>query len=134
MTKYYYAIFRKTQEAVEVEFPDLQGCVTFGKDWEEALENAEDVLTAWLAHADPSFIKEPSAHDQLLPSLEGELVPIIINRKQLSSYHKLKRFNVIFSEDILSRVDAFRKRARLKRSAFLQKAAEEYLSQHEKLG
>lgn len=38
--KYYYALFRKTPEAVEVEFHDLQGCVTFGGAWNEALENA----------------------------------------------------------------------------------------------
>lgn len=45
--KHYYALFKKTNEAVEVEFPDFKGCFTFGKDWEEALENAEDVLAAW---------------------------------------------------------------------------------------
>ena len=43
---YYYAIFKQTTEAIEVEFPDLEGCVTFGEDWEEALANAEDVLAA----------------------------------------------------------------------------------------
>jgi predicted RNase H-like HicB family nuclease len=31
--KHYYALFKKTDEAVEVEFPDLNGCFTFGKDW-----------------------------------------------------------------------------------------------------
>src|SRR5580698_8705337 len=58
--KHYYALFTKTDKAIEVEFPDLEGCVTFGKDWEEALENAEDVLAAWLTHAEDQFIKEPS--------------------------------------------------------------------------
>jgi hypothetical protein len=48
--KHYYAIFKKTKEAIEVSFSDLQGCVTFGKDLEEALDNAEDTLAAWLAH------------------------------------------------------------------------------------
>lgn len=31
---HYYAVFKKTTEAIEVEFPDLEGCVTFGSDWE----------------------------------------------------------------------------------------------------
>jgi predicted RNase H-like HicB family nuclease len=44
--KHYYAIFKKTKEAIEVSFSDLQGCITFGKDGEEVLENAEDVLAA----------------------------------------------------------------------------------------
>ncbi len=36
--KYYHAVFKTSTGAVEVEFPDLQGCVTFGKDWENALD------------------------------------------------------------------------------------------------
>jgi len=127
--KYYYAIFKKTKNMIEVEFPDLNGCVTFGKNWEEALENAEDVLAAWLANAEPQFIKHPSKHHEL-EELDGELVPISINEETIASYQKLKRFNVIFPADMLRRIDSFRKKAGLKRSTFLQKAAEEYLQQH----
>lgn len=129
--KFYYAHFNKTDEAVEVEFPDLQGCYTFGKDWEEALEHAEDVLGAWLANAEPEFIKQPSKHHELEPLFGQELVPIAVNESIISSYKKLKRFNVIFSADVLKQVDKFRKKNGLKRSAFLQKAAEEYLQQHD---
>ena len=78
--KHYYAVFKKTDEAVEVEFPDLQGCFTFGSDWEEALENAEDALAAWLVNAEPEFIKEPSKHNELEQHLsDGELVLIFVN-------------------------------------------------------
>ena len=56
---HYYAIFKKNFETIEVEFPDLEGCVTFGSDWEEAMANAEDALAGWLAHATPKFIKKP---------------------------------------------------------------------------
>ncbi len=127
--KHYYALFKKTAEAVEVEFPDLKGCVTFGKDWEEALENAGDVLAAWLVNAEPQFIKEPSKHHEL-ESLSGELVPILVDENIMTSYRKLKRFNVIFPVDVLKRIDKFRKKNGLKRSTFLQRAAEEYLQQH----
>ena len=129
--KYYYALFKKTPEAVEVEFPDLEGCVTFGKDWEEALVNAEDVLAAWLAHAEQKFIKTPSKHAQL-EHLKGELVPIPIIESILASYQERKRFNVILPATILKRIDSFRKKVGLKRSTFLQKAAEAYLERHEK--
>lgn len=129
--KHYYAIFKKTEEAVEVTFPDLQGCVTFGKDWEEALDNAEDVLAAWLAHAEDKFIKEPSKH-QLLEHLGGDLIPIPVKEETIESYQKLKRFNVIFPSNVLKRIDTFRKKEGLKRSTFLQKAAEAYLRQHER--
>lgn len=129
--KHYYAIFKKTTEAVEVTFPDLHGCVTFGKDWEEALENAQDVLAAWLVNAESKFIKEPSKHHELEHRADGELVPILVDDKIMASYQKLKRFNVIFPVDVLKQIDKFRKKKGLKRSTFLQKAAEEYLQHHE---
>lgn len=55
---HYYAVFKKTSEAIEVEFPDLEGCITFGSDWEEALANAEDALAGWLAHAEQKIYKK----------------------------------------------------------------------------
>jgi predicted RNase H-like HicB family nuclease len=127
--KYYYAIFTKTKKAVEVEFPDLPGCVTFGKNWEEALINAEDVLAGWLANAEDKFIHAPSKHNEL-EHLKGELVPVTINAVIVESYQKLKRINVIFPVDVLKRIDAFRKKSGMKRSAFLLKAAEEYIKAH----
>ena len=126
---HYYAIFKKTETAIEVEFPDLAGCVTFGKNWEEALANAEDALAGWLAHAESTFIKTPSKHDEL-NHLSGDLVPIPINKQVIDSYHELKRFNVIFPRKVLKAIDIFRKNAGLKRSKFLQIAAEKYLQQH----
>jgi predicted RNase H-like HicB family nuclease len=131
MAYYYYALFKKTDEAVEVEFPNLPGCFTFGKDWEEALENAEDALAAWLAHVEPEFIKEPSKHHELEHLVGGELVPILVDKNILASYQELKRFNVIFPAKVLKQIDKFRKKKGLKRSTFLQKAAEEYLHQHD---
>ena len=128
--KHYYALFTKTADAIEVSFPDLEGCVTFGDDWEEALENAKDVLAAWLAHAEARFVKEPSKHQALEHLVEGELVPIFVDESIMASYQKLKRFNVIFPVEILKNIDSFRKKIGLKRSTFLQKAAEAYLAQH----
>lgn len=127
--KYYYAIFNKTTEAVEVEFPDLPGCVTFGDDWDEAIKNATDALAAWLGNAEKKFINEPSQHKDIKTS-KGKLVPIPVDEKILYSYQELKRFNVIFPANILNQVDAYREEAGLKRSTFLQKAAEEYLQRH----
>jgi len=129
--KHYYALFKKTDEAVEVEFPDLHGCFTFGKDWEEALEHAEDVLAAWLVNAEPEFIREPSKHHELEHLSGGELVPILVDENMMASYQKLKRFNVIFPVEVLKQIDKFRKKKGLKRSTFLQKAAEAYLQQHD---
>ena len=124
--KFYYALFKKTSKAIEVEFPDLPGCVTFGKTWEDALEKAEDVLAGWLVHVEADLVKQPSKHAKL-EHLDGTLIPITINETIMDSYRESKRFNVIFPADVLKRVDIVRKKAGLKRSTFLQKAVEAYL-------
>lgn len=127
--KCYYAIFTKTTEAIEVKFPDLLGCVTFGPDWDHAFNNAIDVLAAWLAAAEPQFIKPPSTHKEL-ENLEGILVPIPLDENRLVSYQKLIRINVIFPSNVLKKIDLYRKKLGLKRSTFLQIASEEYLERH----
>ncbi len=127
--KYYYAIFKHSNNAVEVEFPDLSGCVTFGDNWDEAMENATDVLAAWLANAEIQFVKKPSAFQDLEKKYKtAKLVPIALDEKILASYEELKRFNVIFPSRLLKKVDDFRKRTGLKRSTLLKIATEEYLS------
>lgn len=127
----YYAVFRESPGVVEVEFPDLEGCVTFGENWEEAIENAADALAAWLAHAEPKFVKGPSSFE-VLKHLSGRLMPISVDEKVKERYESsdAKRFNVIFPANILNRVDTFRKKAGLKRSKILQQAVEEFLEAH----
>ena len=45
----YYAVFDPAEEGgYNVSFPDFQGCVTFGKTFEEAKEKAKEVLELWL--------------------------------------------------------------------------------------
>jgi predicted RNase H-like HicB family nuclease len=126
--KYYYAIFKHSKNAVEVEFPDLTGCLTFGSNRDEALENATDVLAAWLAHAESQFINEPSSYQELKKKFKNDnLIPIALDEQILESYEELKRFNVIFPSRLLRKVDNFRKKTGLKRSTLLKIATEEYL-------
>lgn len=126
--KYYYAIFKHNKNCVEVEFPDLKGCVTFGDNWDEAIENATDVLAAWLANAENQFISKPSSYDELVDKFgKVDLIPIPLDEKILESYEELKRFNVIFPSKLLKKVDSHRKKSGLKRSTLLKIATEEYL-------
>lgn len=126
--KYYYAIFKHSKNTVEVEFPDLTGCVTFGSNRDEALDNATDVLAAWLANAEPNFIKKPSSYPELKKKYKNsDLVPIAVDEQLLESYEALKRFNVIFPTRLLNKVDNYRRKRGLKRSTLLKIATEEYL-------
>lgn len=130
--KYFYAIFNHSKNAVEVEFPDLTGCVTFGSNRDEALENATDVLAAWLANAEPQFVKEPTSYQELnKKNKNADLIPIAVDEKILESYEELKRFNVIFPSRLLKKVDDLRKKTGLKRSTLLKIATEEYLEKQD---
>ncbi|MBF0292127.1 MAG: type II toxin-antitoxin system HicB family antitoxin [Nitrospinae bacterium] len=45
----YSAVFDPAQEGgFNVSFPDFPGCVTFGRSFEDAKENAREVLELWL--------------------------------------------------------------------------------------
>jgi len=45
----YFAVFDPAKEGgYNVSFPDFPGCVTFGATFEEAKENAKEVLELWL--------------------------------------------------------------------------------------
>jgi len=45
----YFAVFEPAEEGgYNVSFPDFPGCVTFGKTFEQAKENAREVLELWL--------------------------------------------------------------------------------------
>ena len=50
-----------------------------------------------------------------------------MTKRELEQYAKTKRFNVIFPEDLLVRVDEYRAGAGMKRSQLLAEAAEQYL-------
>ena len=130
--KYYYAIFKHNKDSVEVEFPDLSGCVTFGDDWDEAMENAIDVLAAWLANAEPKFVKKPSSFKELSEKFKrAQLIPIAVDEKVFESYEQLTRFNIIFPSRLLRKVDEFRNKSGLKRSTLLKIATEQYLEREE---
>ncbi|MFA5995504.1 MAG: type II toxin-antitoxin system HicB family antitoxin [Patescibacteria group bacterium] len=56
----YPAVFDPIEEGgYNVSFPDFPGCVTFGRDFEEAKAKAQEVLQLWLeelAHEGESII------------------------------------------------------------------------------
>lgn len=45
----YFAVFEPAEEGgYNVSFPDFPGCVTFGRNFEQAKEKAKEVLELWL--------------------------------------------------------------------------------------
>ncbi len=133
MKKYkYYAVFTKTDDAVEVDFPDLKGCVTFGDDFEDAFEMAVDVLSAWLVSAEEQFIKPPSPYEQLKKRYnksDQTIFPVLPDKAIMDSYEPKKRINVVFPADTLSKLDELRaKRGERDRSKFLTGIIKDFLN------
>ncbi len=63
--KYTYpAIFETGEEGeIEVSFPDIKGCFTYGDDMADALEMAKDCLEMMLVHYEDEKLPIPSASD-----------------------------------------------------------------------
>ena len=128
--QYYYAVFEKTDEAIEVYFPDIENAFTFGSTWEEAHTMAIDVLAAILA--DMQKRPEATTLDNLLTSellkKNVKVMAIPVDEQIMQQYEATKRVNVIFKTSDLAKIDAYRGAHGLKRSEFLAMAAANYMS------
>ncbi len=126
----YYAVFTKTNEAIEVDFPDLQGCLTFGEDFDQAYDMAVDALAGWLAHAEKQFINPPTSFDELKGRYKADnqtIFPVPVDEKIIQSYAPKKRINVVFPVDVLSKIDETRGRiGERDRSKFITDGMREY--------
>jgi len=78
----YLAVFEPTETGYSVYFPDLPGCVSHGKDFEEAQRQAAEALGLHIygMDKDEDEIPEPSKTPQVDPeTADGYLVsPIIV--------------------------------------------------------
>lgn len=77
----YLAIFEKDEISYTVSFPDLPGCLTFGKSMAEALHMAQDALEGYLIvmEDDQDAIPSPSNPFTLLPGNNQIVVPVQAN-------------------------------------------------------
>ena len=131
MKKHYNGVFTKTKEAVEVEFPDVQGCVTFGKDFDDAYDMAIDALAASLANSEPQFVQNPpSTFEEMKKRFKAKnqtIIPVPVDTAILQAYTPKKRINVVFPVDVLSQIDETRgKIGERDRSKFITDGMREY--------
>ncbi len=62
MAKYVFpAIYTKEDNGLSVDFPDINGCFTCGKDLQEAIFMAEDALSLMLCHLEEQGKEIPAA-------------------------------------------------------------------------
>ncbi|MCW7752726.1 type II toxin-antitoxin system HicB family antitoxin [Desulfobotulus sp. H1] len=128
--QYYYAVFEVGEEGfTEVYFPDIPGCATFGKDWDEAFRMATDALAASLAGLD----KKPTASPREKIKSQtngGDVVPVILDSRIMRSYEKSVRVNISLPESLLREIDSYRGRHGKTRSGLLAEAVSTYLEEN----
>ena len=87
----YPAIFKKEEEGFFVRFPDLMGCLTEGGDFVEAIKQAEEALSGYVASLIDRGIELPFPTDvhSLKVNSENECVAIIyFNSDTVSSKNR----------------------------------------------
>ena len=74
----YTAVFTEKDGTVYVRVPDLNGCITTGKDLQDAIEQIEDAMAAWLCVAeDEQFEIAKATPQQQITHKKNDILSII---------------------------------------------------------
>ena len=127
--KQYIAFITTDRPAFSVVFPDFPGCVSAGKDFEDALRMAHEALSGHVDCMKNTGLKipEPSSLAKIKrnwPDWEdwkdSEYTTALV---ALVPSHETCKYTISMDASLMARIDAITKN----RSAFLARAAEEYL-------
>ena len=105
-----------------VEFPDLPGCITEGRDLEEALEMAEDAASGWVLDEleEGNEIPKASAYVDVKPRENGQVNVILLDMDKYAEQYgkKAVRKNVT----IPAWLNTFAEKKKINFSQVLQEA------------
>lgn len=76
----YYAIFNINDDCIDISFPDLKGCFTFGENLEDALKMSKEALEGYLLTLEDEKMTIPKAsnfHDLLNNLKDNEQLQLI---------------------------------------------------------
>ena len=130
----YYALFHPaTEGGYNVEFPDCECGYTEGDTLEEALDMAEDLISAILAGGRKGReYHDPSSYEAILAQAEpGDLVfPIMPNERIMEEYRPKRRVNVMLPGSQLDAIAGIVSESPgLDRSKFITRAIAHYLAE-----
>jgi predicted RNase H-like HicB family nuclease len=128
----YLAILDEADGMYGVVFPDAPGAVAMGETTEEAIDNAGEALSEWMADwvADGNKVPEPRSYAAILKSGEfpqlgkGGLVATI---RLVLETGKVTRANISLDEGLLTAIDKTAAERGVTRSAFLAAAARQVI-------
>ena len=73
------AVFREDGGKVYARVPDLDGCITTGRDYADALEEMEDAMAAWLCTAEDEELVIPQPTPQGKIARDGNAVISLVS-------------------------------------------------------
>lgn len=67
----YYSVFTQEKDYIDITFPDLKGCITFGDNLEQALYMSKEALESYLLvlEDEKMSIPKPSTYQELQAKL-----------------------------------------------------------------
>ena len=125
MNLIYPAIFTFEDGCYNVEFPDLEGCLTYGETIEEAFFNAKEALAGYSASVLERGLNLPkaSALDSVQGSVDGAVCSVLlVDAKPLYTQSAVKK-----TLTIPSWLNRRAEEAHAPYSAILQEGLEKYL-------
>ena len=128
----YLAIIDAADRQFGVVFPDAPGCTAMGATEQEAIDNAIEALSEWVADvvADGGTAPKPRTYLQILKSREFPQLGMGAMVATLPLIHesgKLARANVSMDAGLLASIDEAATARGLTRSSFLASAARDKL-------
>lgn len=126
----YIAVLHEGKENIGIQFPDFPGCITVGKDLEDARKQAQEALRFHIEgmKEDGESVPEPSSLDLVKANIDYEGADAFFVVSIPDQKTKVKRINITFPEPDLNAIDEYTKRHALTRSGFLLRAAKRALA------
>jgi len=121
----YLAIIDEADGSFGVVFPDAPGCTAMGVTAEEAIADAADALSEWMADwiADGNLPPHTRSYAEIQESGEYSSGGLVASIPLLLETGKLARANISLDAGLLADIDAEAARRGVTRSAFLAAAA-----------
>jgi len=128
----YITFINMDSHTFSVVFPDFPGCISAGKNYEDAVRMAHEALSGHVeCMRNSGFeIPQPSSLEQIKMNWsdwtdwkDSEYTTALI---ALIPSHETRKYTISMDSSLMARIDAVTKN----RSAFLAKAAEEFLGVH----
>jgi predicted RNase H-like HicB family nuclease len=126
MRQYIGLIHKDAHSDYGVSFRDFPGCITAGRDLDDAHAMAEEVLALHVEGliADGEALPEASSLETVMNDAENrDGVAILV--KAASPMAKAVRVNITLPEDVLTEIDTYAQKHGFTRSGFLAKAAKD---------